>query len=689
MIISHNILAMNANRNLGITEGDLQKSTRKLASGYRVTMAADDAAGLSISEKMRAQVRGLKRASENAQDGISLLQVADGALGEVQALLQRMRELSVQGANDAVNNVEDRDAIQKEIDELTEELDHVAKATEFNKKTLLDGSWANPAGRAAQPIYFSMGDGEGGLWLENSLQALNGEKAGTQMTMQEAMQSDGLKIIYTEIENDFETIQTANGSPTASGYANLKSTLEKEIVPQAVKSLLAAFPSTFNYLESSSIGIGLKLVNQPSSSTLASVGIGYLSYSDGTLVKDQFSYTLTVNMGHLDMDASGNIASNPNSSKGREALETTIVHEMMHALMDEALTNGMIGAYDGKKNPSYGFPGWFVEGMAQTAAGGCSPYNDWVNGGLGITAGVSEAAISAAVKNGSNSLTSGTTASKYGTGYLASMYLGYLAGGAGTVSENGIAGGLDKMLSQMRAGKSLDDVIKENTSYAGVLDFEKKFGDSASSAFIKELVTTVGAGNGGLVGGSFASTDLLPDTAHTTNLFKLNTTNDTVMNKYPAGVDKLTDGGSGGNTKGGSGGAGGSGDGLWFQIGANDGQGITVYIDNMDADALGIRDLSVADHEVAGDAINALDNALREVSRQRSLIGAYHNRLEYSVRNADNSAENMQAAESRIRDTDMAEEMTRYSKSQILLQAGQSMLAQAAHGTESVLQLLG
>lgn len=89
MIISHNILAMNANRNLGITEGDLQKSTRKLASGYRVTMAADDAAGLSISEKMRAQVRGLKRASENAQDGISLLQVADGALGEVQALLQR------------------------------------------------------------------------------------------------------------------------------------------------------------------------------------------------------------------------------------------------------------------------------------------------------------------------------------------------------------------------------------------------------------------------------------------------------------------------------------------------------------------------------------------------------------------------------------------------------------------------
>lgn len=684
MIISHNVLAMNANRNLGITEGDLQKSTRKLSSGYRIMVAADDVAGLAISEKMRAQVRGLKRASENAQDGISLLQTADGALGEVQALLHRMRELSVQGAND-INNVEDRDAIQAEIDELTEELDFVAKATEFNKKKLLDGSWANPGGRAAQPIYFSMGEGEGGLWLENSIQALNGVKAGEHMTMKEVMEAKGLKIIYTEIENDFETIQTAGGSATTSGYVNLKQKLEQEIVPQAVKSLLTAFPNTFNYLNSSSIGIGLKLVNQPSSTTLASVGIGYMSYNDGSLVKDQFSYTLTVNMGYLDLDASGNIASNPSSPKGREALETTIVHEMMHALMDEALTNGMIGAHDGKKDPSYRFPDWFVEGMAQAAAGGCSPYNDWVNGGLGLTAGVSEAAISGTVKDASNSLTSGTTASKYGTGYLASMYLGYLAGGNGTVSETNIAGGLDKILTQIKAGKGLDEVIRENTSYAGISDFENKFGDSASSAFIKELVATVGAGNGGLAGGSFSSTDLLPDRPYITNLFKLNTANDMVINRYPAGVDKLTDGGSGGVTKN----RGGSGSGLWFQIGANDGQGMTVYIDNMDAEALGISGLSVADHEVAGNAINSLDNALKEVSRQRALIGASHNRLEYSVRNDDNSAENTQAAESRIRDLDMAEEMTRYSKSQILMQAGQSVLTQAARGPENILQLLG
>ena len=217
MIISHNILAMNASRNLGLTEKDLQNSTRRLSSGYRITMAADDAAGLAISEKMRAQIRGLKRASENAQDGISLLQVADGALGEVQAMLHRMRELCVQGASD-INTEEDRDAIQAEINELTEEIDHVSKATEFNKKTLLDGSWAGSGSSSKKPIYVMMEHGKGGVRLENSVESLNGEKAGERVTLQEAMGSEGLNIIYTEIENDFATTQTASGKPTAAGY---------------------------------------------------------------------------------------------------------------------------------------------------------------------------------------------------------------------------------------------------------------------------------------------------------------------------------------------------------------------------------------------------------------------------------------------------------------------------------------
>jgi flagellin len=139
MIINHNLQAINAHRQLGINNSNQSKSLEKLASGYRVNRAGDDAAGLSISEKMRGQIRGLNQASRNAQDGISLIQTAEGALNESHSILQRMRELAVQAANDT-NEIEDRAAIGKEVLALQNELDRIANSTEFNKKKLLDGS---------------------------------------------------------------------------------------------------------------------------------------------------------------------------------------------------------------------------------------------------------------------------------------------------------------------------------------------------------------------------------------------------------------------------------------------------------------------------------------------------------------------------------------------------------------------
>lgn len=140
MVIQHNMAAANTNRQLGITSGNLAKSTEKLSSGYRINRAGDDAAGLSISEKMRGQIRGLDQASTNAQDGISLIQTAEGALDETHSILQRMRELSVQAANDT-NTAEDRDAITKEITALTSEIDRISETTEFNTQGLLDGTF--------------------------------------------------------------------------------------------------------------------------------------------------------------------------------------------------------------------------------------------------------------------------------------------------------------------------------------------------------------------------------------------------------------------------------------------------------------------------------------------------------------------------------------------------------------------
>ena len=142
MIVQHNMTSLNANRQLGITNRALAKSTEKLSSGYRVNRAADDAAGLSISEKMRAQVRGLNKASDNAQNGQSLIQTAEGAMNEIHSVLQRMRELTVQASNDT-NVTADREAIAQELNQLTGEIDRIASQTEFNTMKLLSGGFDN------------------------------------------------------------------------------------------------------------------------------------------------------------------------------------------------------------------------------------------------------------------------------------------------------------------------------------------------------------------------------------------------------------------------------------------------------------------------------------------------------------------------------------------------------------------
>ncbi|QHQ60675.1 flagellin [Anaerocolumna sedimenticola] len=160
MIIQHNMASANTNRQLGITTTNLSKSTEKLSSGYRINRAGDDAAGLSISEKMRGQIRGLEQASTNAQDGISLIQTAEGALSETQSILQRMRELTVQASNDT-NVTADRVAIAKEVKALTCEINRISSQTEFNTMKLLDGTLTDKTfqigANEAQTIGLSIG----------------------------------------------------------------------------------------------------------------------------------------------------------------------------------------------------------------------------------------------------------------------------------------------------------------------------------------------------------------------------------------------------------------------------------------------------------------------------------------------------------------------------------------------------
>jgi flagellin len=172
MRINNNLMAMNAQRYLGVNNNNIQKSIEKLSSGYRINRAGDDAAGLSISEKMRAQIRGLKMASKNSQDAISLIQTAEGALNETHAILQRMRELAVQAASQT-NEDEDIDALQKEINQLLSEVDRIANETQFNGKNILNGG----GGSDSMTLTFQIGANES-QDLDLTINSMNTTKIG-------------------------------------------------------------------------------------------------------------------------------------------------------------------------------------------------------------------------------------------------------------------------------------------------------------------------------------------------------------------------------------------------------------------------------------------------------------------------------------------------------------------------------
>lgn len=643
MVLQHNLSALNANGSLKVTTKKQAKSSEKLSTGYKINRAADDAAGLTISEGMRCMVRGLNKASDNAQDGHSLLQTADGALEEVHEILQRAKELSVQAANDT-NTQADRQAIQSEVDELLLEINRIADTTEFNTLKLLDGSKSAEA--ASNP--FLGKTVQAGVCLEREgLQSVNGV-----------------------------TVKDPVHDPSVSGVdrvrlTNLESDLDA-IVPKAVGAIAASFPASLGGSPNISPEIGVNLYAD-GSSTLAYVACSYSCDGSGKI--SGISLNLSVNVSHLDFDKT----TNKLTDRSNKELQATIAHEMMHAFMDDALTNGMLGATGGYVDKSNQFPGWFKEGMAQTAAGGCSDYNDWVNGGLGLRENAAPDKISNVVKSSGNKLSSGTTASKYGTGYLACMYLGYLAAGANSVTSRSLAGGLDSMLKQIADGDSLSDVINQisNGKYKSLGDFQNKFGDSDSAAFISELLKAAGSdGSGSVITGSLGDIDVLAGAPSNTAMYKTNHGSDFVSSGK---VHTFADGGSGGYN--------GNGQALNLQVGSLGRQGVAVSIDDTHTMALGLDGVSVMSFDEAGAAIADLDAAIDLVSANRSRIGAYMNRLEHTIANLDNTSENTQAAESRLRDTDMADEMVEYSANNILAQAGQSMLAQANQNPQGILSL--
>ena len=537
MVVQHNMSAMNANRMLGVTTGLQAKSTEKLSSGYRINRAADDAAGLSISEKMRSQIRGLNQASTNAQDGISLIQTAEGALNEQHSILQRMRELAVQAAN-GVETDDDREAVQNEISQLQEELTRISETTEFNTMKLLDGSQAGSASSTG-----------------------SGPKFG---------------VVDATLDGALVTSNVAGIKVTTTATATTKPGQETAIWDAAGKTL--------------TLNLSLnKVYTQDEIDEL----IANAKQEDSTATGTPAEVTVTLKNGILNADA---------------AAAGTATAADVKAVSDEGTVTGFVGA----------------DTILFTANKYGAEFNDTVfKFAFDKESGKEEVETNTAITiDGTNTVTAGE-------------YTIHLAAGKEYTAED-----LEDILAE--AGFDFDVTLSGATP------------DEPNTLFATSGASTVSdiTMGGGTAGAGLGSTKAMWG---------------------QEGYDSVS-----------------SGAGLTLQIGANEGQTMSFSIDDMSARALGVdgNKVDLSTQEGAQKATTTIDAAIKKVSQTRGQMDAIQNRLEHTIANLDTAAENTQNAESRIRDTDMAEEMVEYSKNQILAQAGQSMLAQANQSTQGVLSLL-
>ncbi len=636
MVIMHNLSAMNISGSIKRISLANSKNVEKLSSGYRINRSADDAAGLSISEKMRSQIRGLNRAARNAQDGISFIQVAEGALNESHAILQRCKELVVQGANDTNTDV-DRAAIQAELDQLTEELDRVAKTTKFNTMDVFvhDGAYANKADSA-----HLINETAPAMKPDITVTLSFVDSAGNVVDVGES-QAVGQDTIYKDSE--FAKFVT-------------------KAAADAVSALYDKYSASMFKNSSAGINVGLNIANMDGAgSVLASASLSMSSGANADGAYTTMSYTLNIDADDYDATKFDTM-----TDEKKADLAATIAHEMTHLVMFDTVTDNMLGS-------AADFPLWFIEGMAQSSSGD----NGWVAYRL------TQSSTDDEIKNYMSQLES----MPYGAGYLGTMYLGYAASGSNSTSDlqGDIVNGLNKIFDSLTDGKSLDDAIAENTTYAGLQDFATGFkgADSASLTFVKELITARGNGAGSLLAtdlsvteaDAFATSELTDDMGN----YTVKTDNTKYMNAFGAGYKfpEKQSGIAGANSE------------LNLQVGALEGQGIKLEKYNVTASVLmGYKDLDVSDHDKATASITTVDDAIEKVSKIRSYYGAIQNRLEYTITNLNNTSENLQAAESLIRDTDMAEAMVEYSKNNILLQAAQAMMSQANQNGQGILNLI-
>lgn len=630
--VRNNMPANNAGRQFQINDKKNTRTVRKLSSGYRINQSADDAAGFAISEKMRRQIRGLTQAAANAQDGISMVQSAEGALNEVHAMLQRANELAVKAANGTWTE-EDRSMIDTELQQIKNEIDTTSKHTVFNEISLFPEDGISPqegmAGSKINHYTLRMNLLDGSYTVENLDQP-------AQEMMSMSAQASGRAAVNP-----------------VSGGGDLADLIVKDLIPSAAKQIFDAFPSVKNNIGNETMDIKISVLRiDGSNKTLARAGFSWRNTGRG--------YNLQIEVDVADFTA----ADAEGTGNRVEALQSTIAHEFMHSVMQFAMADGM--ATSGRKGTAYRFPEWFKEGTAQLAGGGFP--TQWNNNLIAYAKQLTDGNDTSQDANIQQYLKRYTVDNRpYGHGYLAAAYAGYLANGGGAVTGPGIAAGMDRIFSDLMGGKTFEQALRDNT---GMTQTQLKNvinrGDANAVAFVRQLSFASLGGAGSVITPSL-------NVGGGKIIGNINWSPNPNQPQNP-----VIPGGSSGNR-----------DGVGIQVGADSGQHITMVLYCMDTAALGLTDTNVRTVEDAGRSIDEIKAAIGYVSRVRSDYGAVQNRLEHTISNLNNIVENTTASESLIRDADVAEEMVRYSTSQILLQAGQSVLSQANQQSNLILSLIG
>lgn len=800
MIVNHNIPALNAYRNLTITQSSLSKSLERLSSGLRINRASDDAAGLAISEKMRTQINGLAQAIRNAQDGISLIQTAEGAMDEVHAILQRMRELANQAANDTYTAY-DRQQIQKEIDQLKAEIDRIAETTQFNTKKLLTGelSYNITKVRGDATVINMSADSrvEAGKFQVAIYQAADVAKlvGGTAFdssgNTSTVLHTGNIYINGVAVHFDSEEYNAASDKLQ---YIIDKINAVRAQTNVEARKVQNPYNSNVYHLQLVQLDVGTSNVIQLSGDdqTLKDLGFGLRMGGVGAKITTNVDDVLDLSgMGSVSGDLFINnikVATiDPTGSYtiqnivkliNDKASETGVVAEavqvsigsagnawqirlieatpgrginlqyssnsLLSALGFGSGTDVLSGAYDIIRRGGDSNERW-LEGAENKGTRYFSGYptpvpfldGDRINiNGVWITLrddsiGLRlDSLVSVAARINSYSDVTGVkaevVATGRGSGASARLRLYQItpdpnnkiilyADVSQTNKKINMNTG-DETASDSRALSNVGfDYISNNSLYGPILDSTVMGARSTTGVNVKVRVYSTDQfgnhiaiyhdkaliieGQGYLVKldkqkiGNNIYTPLNYDytkraiglslevrgvntpwaTAKTFSYVDPSTgdtTDEVFLWGSAAEVRVKTD------------------KNLFLHVGANEGETMRIDIDSLSTDGLGITELDVTTHEGAELALTKLSDAINKVSDQRAKLGAFQNRLEHTIKNLRVAQENTQAAESRIRDVDMAQEMMQFTKLQILLQSGTAMLAQANTVPQTVLQLL-